>query len=676
MFLKRLLFVLPLVCFFCGGPTFATQDGQIAPPEVRLIDPLGANLVSRHSAASLETVSIGGERGLTHGLTVHASHFSTSGADYGYVDRYAGTAMYVELGQYIAIPHGSNFVVSVMRVFGPLGQQDFQVLVNGQYINHLGTDKVYTGYSYQALGDSRHTLTLVPGTNDLLWTLPDGTELVYERYGTDVHATSQGALRRIIYPNGLTLYIKFGNVTTNTGFQLKYIYRPETQGLSAEKQAIRATLLSNPLITLDTLGFAAANPKYIYAINRAVEYCSSVDNSDSGCPLTGDWPKATFTWPGGMPLAIYLGDSVFKVEDASGAATEFHYRSHDLMLLPERHGGGYAQDSNGTYYPYEPRQIWSPRLVGIKSAGSTSIDRQYEYENRLRLRSVGYGATWDLLGQEGALTRASGPQGSVVYADVPRAGGYDAVQAQWYHGLYVVEPLPSYPGKISRAQLPKEGDFRFESSYRNFVSVFYPLSGPTKRYHYDSRGNLTQIEEEAQNEIRTITAGYPTTCTNPKTCNKALWIQDARGQRTDYQYDADSGQVTKVTGPANIHGIRPQTRYEYDNYYATYYRDTNAPTDKPLRLLKREAYCRTTAASGNGCAGGAIDEVVKKYYYGPQNGTPNNLLLRGVSVTAEGSTPNTLSTQVTCYEYDIYGNQIGVTSPKGSLGLTDASACP
>ncbi|MBK8187600.1 MAG: hypothetical protein IPK77_10425 [Cellvibrio sp.] len=52
-----------------------------------------------------------------------------------------------------------------------------------------------------------------------------------------------------------------------------------------------------------------------------------------------------------------------------------------------------------------------------------------------------------------------------------------------------------------------------------------------------------------------------------------------------------------------------------------------------------------------------------------QNGQANNLLLRGKSITAEG----TPSIRVWCYEYDKYGKLIGETSPKGNS--TSVQSC-
>lgn len=71
-----------------------------------------------------------------------------------------------------------------------------------------------------------------------------------------------------------------------------------------------------------------------------------------------------------------------------------------------------------------------------------------------------------------------------------------------------------------------------------------------------------------------------------------------------------------------------------------------------------------------GCAGGASDEVVTRYDYGPDTGSVgNNLLLRGKVVTAQDA-DGVIRSYRTCYGYDALGNKIWETSPRAGL-----SAC-
>jgi len=151
-------------------------------------------------------------------------------------------------------------------------------------------------------------------------------------------------------------------------------------------------------------------------------------------------------------------------------------------------------------------------------------------------------------------------------------------------------------------------------------------------------------------------------CAGPEVlCDKPTKVTDPNGNVTDFTYDATHGGMLTKTEAA-VNGTRPQTRYTYVQRNA---RDVNGTAlTPPVWVLASEEYCKTTAASGSGCAGGASDEVVTTYDYGPTTG-PNNLLLRGTVVDPTGLNLRT------CYTYDQYGRKISETQPLGT-----GSSCP
>ncbi|WP_374406422.1 hypothetical protein [Pelagerythrobacter sp.] len=155
-------------------------------------------------------------------------------------------------------------------------------------------------------------------------------------------------------------------------------------------------------------------------------------------------------------------------------------------------------------------------------------------------------------------------------------------------------------------------------------------------------------------------AGYATG--SPVTSAKPSLLIDGRGNRTHITYDPTHGGMLTVTQPANETGIRSQTRYYYGQRYA-WIKNASGGYSRaatPIWVLTSEEYCKTSAASGTGCSSGAGDEVVTTYDYGPDSG-PNNLFVRGVSVTANGQTRRT------CYGYDRYGRKISEATPTANL---------
>ena len=182
----------------------------------------------------------------------------------------------------------------------------------------------------------------------------------------------------------------------------------------------------------------------------------------------------------------------------------------------------------------------------------------------------------------------------------------------------------------------------------------------------DSRGNATDIATTPKSgsglAVTHVTAGFPSSCTAFRTCNKPLWVKDANGNETDYTYDDNHGGVTSVTGPA-VSGVRPQTRYSYAQRYAWVLNSGGAfvHASSPIWLLTSESSCRASSATGNPaapCSGN--DEVRIDYDYGPDAG-PNNLFLRGKLVTADGVGRRT------CYGNDQWGHKIWETKPRAGL---------
>lgn len=170
-----------------------------------------------------------------------------------------------------------------------------------------------------------------------------------------------------------------------------------------------------------------------------------------------------------------------------------------------------------------------------------------------------------------------------------------------------------------------------------------------------------------------LSANYDSSCTNPLTCNEPNSTTDGNGNTISYTYDPSNGEVATVTLPPDKNGIHPQTNYTYAQQYA--YVLTSSGTyvaSGPIWVRATESYCRTSAATTDSttgqvdCATGTSDKVLKTFYYGPNSG-PNNLYLRGVAVTSNGTT------HITCYGYDEYGNRISVTKP--NAGFTSLASC-
>jgi YD repeat-containing protein len=214
---------------------------------------------------------------------------------------------------------------------------------------------------------------------------------------------------------------------------------------------------------------------------------------------------------------------------------------------------------------------------------------------------------------------------------------------------------------------PVNGLALFCKVERQPASVTFP-NGNIVEYKYDGFGFVTEQRQKAvagSGLADIVRTNSWADCANRKLCGKPLTITDAKGNVTSFTYDASHGGVLTETSPA-VGGIAPQKRYEYTQRYAWVSNGAGGyvQATTPIWVKTKEEYCRTTAASSGNCAGGAADEVVTDYDYGPNSG-PNNLLLRGMVVTADGQSLRT------CYGYDALGRKISETQPNANL-----ASCP
>jgi hypothetical protein len=206
----------------------------------------------------------------------------------------------------------------------------------------------------------------------------------------------------------------------------------------------------------------------------------------------------------------------------------------------------------------------------------------------------------------------------------------------------------------------------FSSNPLDEVSGVTLPEGNGQTLSYDSRWNVQYVYDTPKTnsgvaQLVTQYIYWPDCTNTPQSyCNKPSAIIDRRNNRTDFTYNPQ-GQILTLTGPADSSGLRPITTYGY-TFRTAYIKDANGNTvaaGTPISMLTQKIVCR----SQQNCVGTA-DAVVTTYDYGPTTGL-NNLLLRGVAVTADGQTRRT------CYGYNYFGEKISETRPMAGL-----ASCP
>lgn len=662
----------------------------LQPPPYDVINRHGVNIMSGTVAPKFVDVSIGGALGLSHYVTTAANDFVNVEAGYGPKgprDKYFGRL--VKTVRYKQTSNDSTWIW-VMRAVSFDGGHDFTINP-GCTMDEAGNVGQYNTFSSFDT-DPRHLLEYTADKKGLVWTRPDGTRVVYDIplainagacFTNTFGSESTGyRFKRVEYPNGFTVTAangdRLGEVTTNTGFQLTYIYvaRPDVDPYygATKDEAWWAP-------TAADAGWGSGVPTYIVALNNAYDYCAPQGTGPyqsvaDACPgLTKAWPFVTYNWPVGMPRVAYLKDreTTFTITDARGGVTKYIHKAFRTTASEV------------------PTEIWHPRLHKVQPAGSDVPAIVYDYETKnvpveagtdmsgryvywisgpaaqlktsIRNTASGeqgtdkmdydVGAQNDRWGSE-TKNAGGGREGSISISLSNKFGPY--LISMWDKNIRMYSTDPTSPITAPQYQL-----------YSRVTEVDRKTDGVKVEYEYDARFNITAVKEAG---VVVSRAYYPPSCdtSSLKTCNQPTWTRDARGNQTDYEYHAQSGQVTRVIKPADEQGIRPETRFEYSPKYAFYKRSaggTVQQADTPIYLLTKETSCVTGSMLSTGaCAKGAGDTVTTTYDYGPTNAA-NNLLLRGVAVSAYADGASQV--RRTCYSYDAYGNRIGETRPKAAL---------
>lgn len=473
--------------------------------------------------------------------------------------------------------------------------------------------------TYQPVKENGSTLERNPD-DTFTYTSGDGTR--YTTAPASSPSAVDGRLRTIEYPTGLRFDInwkwvsasgltagRIQSVTRNDGYQLKYSYAND----------------GTPQSLPDSDWTRLVG---IVGLNNAVDYCDPLADS---CSYSQVWPEATLTYS--APAA-------------------------DRTLVVTNARGGQTRISQGTSFTS------SSSIEGVRAPTSTTHDTQtFEYDD---MYACGPGGCTTI--RSDLVSKVVDQHGVTTYSH-NSAGSFNYVSTSYGpEGDHTVNYLVT-TGAPTQIDYPTGERFVISTQRHGRVeAVRFPEQNLVE-YEYDSRGNVTvqrRIPVPGSNLPDIVeTAGYDATCSNSKKCNRPNWTRDARGYQTDIEYHAPSGLVSKVTEPAGVNGIRPETRYEYTQRHAwtknssgTYVR-----ASAPIWVLDRERHCRSGAASGAGCAQSG-DEVVVTYEYGPDSG-PNNLLPKGAVVTADGQSRRV------CTGFDVYGNRMSTTDAKAG-----ASACP
>lgn len=409
---------------------------------------------------------------------------------------------------------------------------------------------------------------------------------------------------------------------------------------------------------------------YVQSVTRADGYRMdfSYDQSDTRLRMVRDNK--------GNALAFeYSGTNISKVCAVNLAATAFTAGSSCPANAPAATYGytsstfTYTDPTSGTYTFTAESETTGTRTIALPGMGApwltlTMVANPYDYGMPVLVQRQDFAdGTWWTYAQ-GSFTGPAGTTSFVFDNSVAYdtgTEGFQYIAATIPHS--VQDPLGRTTYNCGAGGTPTSCNI-----YELVPAVHINPELDQVNFTYDLLDNPTQMTAKAKPSSgladRVSSATYNVSQFGSRA--KPTSVTDPRGYATLFSYDATHGGILTETQPADANGVQAVKRFAYSLHYAWSNTGSGFSQVTPgVWLLDTEKTCRTTSTSGNACVGGSADEVVTSYDYGPNTGAVgNNLLLRGVAVTADGQTRRT------CYGYDALGNRIWETKPRAGL-----SAC-
>ncbi|MEO0399448.1 MAG: RHS repeat-associated core domain-containing protein [Pseudomonadota bacterium] len=446
--------------------------------------------------------------------------------------------------------------------------------------------------TYQSTDGRGSTLTWNYSANLWTYTLRDGTvaEFDHSLFGPGVYPYSQnnlGMLVSIKRPNGLITKIHY---KSRNGGSPPSIYNPKKHRLqsitnNAGYQIHIKYRLNGPGANSDNNLWRTIST--VTAINNAEEYC---DPDAETCSLSGDWPKLTLNAD---------GYEIHRIYDAENRRVDYGYT------------GSSPSDQ---------------RLSSIFYDGSSTPDISYGYNssNRVQTASRGYGS-WSYAYSTGG--------GQLTTTITSPASNTTVAKSDTYSGK--LEYFKNGAGKTTQ--------YTYDSSNR-LTDILFD-EGNKIEYTLDARGNVkeTRVKAKPGPSIADIvtSATFPSSCFNPKTCNKPTSMTDARGHVTNYTYSW-TGHVLTITQPDPDNSgplVRPKTTFTYTTARARYKNSASTYVNgAPVTVLSQTSACATLSS----CAGG-VDETKTIFSYQPHS-SPGNMLLTSVEAKAGNGAVSSLET--------------------------------
>lgn len=437
-------------------------------------------------------------------------------------------------------------------------------------------------------------------SNDLsTFTARDGTVVQFQTVTSlTEHATAIRAASLITFPDGVK-----HTFTYQTGLY-QFPTMPETFETITRLISVNSSTgyqIKFGYESNDHWSYSWRSLKKATSINNSVEFCSP---SADSCTLSATWPGVTYNGTSFGTMSSFT--------DQEGRTTSYGYSGAKItsITLPL---------TSATTFTYS-----GDKVVTFSRGGGTWT---YSTPETLKSSVVDPNSKTTTYGFTGAnlVTSRTNPNNEKIV--VSHCTG-----------------TTNCPWNVVRRVTSPEG---------NYIE-----------YTYDSRANVTSTTVREKPTVGTTTlvtsAVYPATCTNAKTCNKPTSTTDAKGNVTNYSWDATHGGLLQVQLPAPDPGAaRPTTTYTYAAVNARYLTGPATwGTGATVYMPDIVRQCRTAAT----CSGSASERLIDFNF--PASSVANNIQMTNVVRKAGNGT----LAQTTNFTYTDLGDIESIDGPITGTG--------
>jgi YD repeat-containing protein len=372
--------------------------------------------------------------------------------------------------------------------------------------------------------------------------------------------------------SGYTYTALDGSVATYSSSTIQTIVRPNGEVITYSYSSGELRSVSNNLGY--QLHFDGGISK-VTALNNAVDACAL---TAATCTYSRTWPSLTFTQSG---LERQVTDSLGRTTRITLDSTDPIQRRVSGVSRPTTTSG------SSVTYTYAFVRGYTYRVVS-----ATDGDGTWTYDYETYCPPVGFPCE-PMKDAYDVDTTVTDPNGGVTVYNIFYTG-----RSYWTGELdqaILLNPsLYSIKNPLNQTTLVSQDGMGLHSAT-------YP-EGNSIGVSRNDLGNVTQIHNVAKSgsglSDTYVTAVYPDCATEPVRCHFPTSVTDARGNTTDYTYDA-AGNLLTETGPAPTAGApRPQTRYTWEQRYAWYKRNGSSSITQaasPVWVMVEQSQCMTGA---------------------------------------------------------------------------------